>query len=46
MNIHDWQVLAKSAASSSFLFLKPGDSKEPGCCSEETETPTAGTAAR
>ena len=46
MNIHDWQILARSAASGSFLFLKPGDSKEPGCCSGETETPTAGTAAR
>ena len=27
MNIHDWQVLAKSTASSSFLFLKPGDAE-------------------
>jgi catechol 2,3-dioxygenase-like lactoylglutathione lyase family enzyme len=46
MNIHNWQVLAKSTASSSFLFLKPGDAKEPGCCSQERETQTAGADAR
>ena len=45
MNIHDWQVLAKSAASGSFLFLKPGDAKEPGCCGEQKEaTPAAANA--
>jgi hypothetical protein len=38
---HDWQVLAKSTARSSFLFLKPADAKEPRCCSEESETQTA-----
>ena len=25
LNVHDWQVLSKSAAASSFLFLKPGE---------------------
>jgi hypothetical protein len=28
LNVHDWQMLARSAASSSFLFLKPEEPKE------------------
>jgi catechol 2,3-dioxygenase-like lactoylglutathione lyase family enzyme len=31
MNIHDWQMLAKSTASSSFLFLEPERVKESDC---------------
>jgi catechol 2,3-dioxygenase-like lactoylglutathione lyase family enzyme len=46
MNIHDWQMLARSTARSSFFFLKPGDAKEPGCCSEERETQTVRADAR
>ena len=44
LNVHDWQLLSKGAASSSFLFLKPEESKEAGCCGEQTETPRAATA--
>lgn len=29
LNVHDWQILSKSAASSSFLFLKPEDVSKP-----------------
>jgi catechol 2,3-dioxygenase-like lactoylglutathione lyase family enzyme len=25
LNVHDWQILSKSAAASAFLFLKPGE---------------------
>src|SRR5262245_42787307 len=38
MNVHDWQLLAKSTASSSFLFLKPEPLKEQACCSDEVKT--------
>jgi hypothetical protein len=34
MNVHDWQMLSKSAASRSFLFLKPERLKEQGCCGD------------
>ena len=34
LNVHDWQLLAKSAAAGSFLFLKPDSSKDAGCCEE------------
>jgi catechol 2,3-dioxygenase-like lactoylglutathione lyase family enzyme len=29
LNVHDWQVLSKSAAASSFLFLKPEEVSKP-----------------
>ena len=32
LNVHDWQVLSKSAASSAFLFLAPDESKSDACC--------------
>jgi len=38
MNVHDWQILMKSKASESFLFLKPDDSKEQACCGDDAET--------
>jgi catechol 2,3-dioxygenase-like lactoylglutathione lyase family enzyme len=34
VNVHDWQLLAKSAAAGSFLLLK-SEATEAGCCSEE-----------
>jgi catechol 2,3-dioxygenase-like lactoylglutathione lyase family enzyme len=34
LNVHDWQLLQKSAAAGSFLFLKPESSKDAGCCEE------------
>jgi catechol 2,3-dioxygenase-like lactoylglutathione lyase family enzyme len=39
LNVHDWQLLAKGAANSSFLLLKPEESKEEGCCGEQSATP-------
>jgi hypothetical protein len=41
LNIHDWQMLAKSAASSAFLFLKPDQAKAEGCCSGQSLPATA-----
>ena len=35
LNVHDWQLLQKSAAAGSFLLLKPESSKDAGCCSEQ-----------
>jgi catechol 2,3-dioxygenase-like lactoylglutathione lyase family enzyme len=32
LNIHDWQMLAKSAANSAFLFLKPDEPPAEACC--------------
>jgi catechol 2,3-dioxygenase-like lactoylglutathione lyase family enzyme len=32
VNVHDWQVLQKSAAASSFLFLKPESAGAAACC--------------
>lgn len=33
MNVHDWQVLSKGSARSSFLFLEPDVAKaDAGCC--------------
>jgi hypothetical protein len=29
LNVHDWQVLSKSAAAAAFLFLKPGEVSKP-----------------
>ena len=34
VNVHDWQMLAKSATSTSFLLIKPDDAKEAGCCDD------------
>jgi catechol 2,3-dioxygenase-like lactoylglutathione lyase family enzyme len=33
INVHDWQALSSSAAKSSFLLLKPEDSRTATCCS-------------
>jgi catechol 2,3-dioxygenase-like lactoylglutathione lyase family enzyme len=44
LNVHDWQTLAKSAASGAFLFLKPEESKA-GCCTRESAQ-AAGTSRR
>src|SRR5262249_45964804 len=41
LNVHDWQMLAKGAATSSFLFLKPEESIEEGCCTQPSATPSA-----
>src|SRR5262245_2300918 len=46
LNIHDWQLLAKSAASGSFLFLQPESAKTEGCCTEDTAAPSGATASR
>jgi hypothetical protein len=36
LNIHDWQTLSKSAASSAFLFLKPEEATKPKPAVEPT----------
>ena len=41
VNIHDWQLLQKSAAAGSFLFLKPESSNEAACCAEQEATAPA-----
>jgi catechol 2,3-dioxygenase-like lactoylglutathione lyase family enzyme len=39
LNIHDWQMLAKSAASAAFVFLKPDESKADRACGDECARP-------
>src|SRR5262249_42552070 len=41
LNIHDWQILTKSAASSAFLFLKPEDASKPQVVAEAQEAGAA-----
>jgi hypothetical protein len=42
MNVHDWQVLKKSAPAGSFLFLKPDESlKRAGGAGETAAAPAA-----
>jgi catechol 2,3-dioxygenase-like lactoylglutathione lyase family enzyme len=41
LNIHDWQMLSKSAARSAFLFLKPEEIPAEGCCSSSSEISAA-----
>jgi catechol 2,3-dioxygenase-like lactoylglutathione lyase family enzyme len=41
LNIHDWQLLAKSAASATFLFLKPDDTRTGAGCAGQVELPAA-----
>lgn len=42
LNIHDWQMLSKSAAGDAFLFLKPEDSKRDASCGDQPSRPPAG----
>jgi catechol 2,3-dioxygenase-like lactoylglutathione lyase family enzyme len=35
LNVHDWQVLSKGAATTSFLFLKPDGLKTKASCGDE-----------
>jgi catechol 2,3-dioxygenase-like lactoylglutathione lyase family enzyme len=42
LNVHDWQMLSKSAASGAFLFLKPEGSKTDASCGDRSAPPTAG----
>jgi catechol 2,3-dioxygenase-like lactoylglutathione lyase family enzyme len=39
LNIHDWQVLSKGAASAAFLLLKPDATKAATCCGTESAPP-------
>jgi len=41
LNVHDWQMLSKSAASGAFLFLKPEGSKTDASCGDRSAPPTA-----
>jgi catechol 2,3-dioxygenase-like lactoylglutathione lyase family enzyme len=41
LNIHDWQMLSKSVASSAFLFLKPEEAKAEACCTGQPLPATA-----
>jgi catechol 2,3-dioxygenase-like lactoylglutathione lyase family enzyme len=34
LNVHDWQMLAKGDAASSFMFLTPEESSVASCCNE------------
>jgi hypothetical protein len=43
LNVHDWQVLSKSAAASSFLFLKPEEVSKPEPPPAATATAVAAT---
>ena len=38
INVHDWQLLAQSPMSGSFLLLKPEEAKVAGCCDQPTTT--------
>jgi catechol 2,3-dioxygenase-like lactoylglutathione lyase family enzyme len=40
LNIHDWQMLSKSAAGA-FLFLKPDEAKADACCTGQSLPATA-----
>jgi hypothetical protein len=42
LNVHDWLILSKSAASGAFLFLKPEGSKTDASCGDRSASPTAG----
>jgi hypothetical protein len=45
LNVHDWQMLSKSAASGSFLFLKPEAPKAAdACCADRADTQPASSA--
>lgn len=35
LNVHDWQVLAASAAGGSFVFLTPAEPSVESCCGEQ-----------
>jgi catechol 2,3-dioxygenase-like lactoylglutathione lyase family enzyme len=41
LNIHDWQLLSKGAASSAFLFLEPEGSKTEASCADRSAPKTA-----
>ena len=46
LNVHDWQVLSKGAASSAFVFLKPDAPTTDGpradtCCGERSDQPAS-----
>jgi hypothetical protein len=42
LNVHDWQMLAKGDAASSFMFLTPEESSAASCCNEAAPpTPAA-----
>jgi hypothetical protein len=41
LNVHDWQVLSKGAASGAFLLVKPDGLTMEGSCGERCETATA-----
>jgi catechol 2,3-dioxygenase-like lactoylglutathione lyase family enzyme len=43
LNVHDWQMLSKSAASSAFLFLKPEGSKTDASCTDRSAGSMAST---
>ena len=40
LNVHDWQMLSKSAASGDFLFLKPDGSKTDAACEDRSSIRT------
>jgi hypothetical protein len=42
LNVHDWQMLSKSAASGAFLFLKPDGSKTDASCADRSVPTAAG----
>ena len=39
LNVHDWQMLSKSAASAAFLFLKPDQTQAEACCAGQSTVP-------
>jgi hypothetical protein len=43
LNVHDWQMLSKSGASSAFLFLKPEESRTDESCCDQSARPPAST---
>jgi catechol 2,3-dioxygenase-like lactoylglutathione lyase family enzyme len=43
LNVHDWQLLTKGAASASFLFLKPEGAKTDASCADRSAEPTEST---
>ena len=42
LNVHDWQMLSRSAASGAFLFLKPAGSKAEAFRADRAALPAAG----
>jgi hypothetical protein len=41
LNVHDWQMLSKGAASRAFLFVKPDESKVDAWCAEGSAQPAS-----